>query len=256
MGLLNLRDKLLQAGLVTQEQAKKAEEDAKRKAEARRGPPNKGRRDEKREDRRERGPRPEPKPKRELTEAERIAAEEAAARREHEQFLAREREENRKRAVLDRQRQEKLRALALAHEIGERGEEAFHFVTRKNRVLRMYLTPEQIRRLEAGELAVIEKPLPAELSYSLVPREAAEEAVAIDVRAVRFYNRGNGETFGFKGEPPSATTEGEGDTADAPGEGRGEAPAAEASRAAPAAEAVESPETPPEEPTNEGSATA
>lgn len=221
MGLLNLREKLLQAGLVTEDQAKKAEADSKRK-EARGGAPAKGpaRRDDRRDERRERGPRPEPKPKREPTEAERIAAEEAAARREHEQFLAKEREENRKRAVLDRQRQEKLRALAAAHEVAERGDEAFHFVTRKNKVLRLYLSPEQIRRLEAGELAVIEKPLPAELSYALVTREAAEEAVATDAKAVRFYNRGNGETFGFKGEPPSAAPEGEAPT-DAPGESRG-----------------------------------
>lgn len=223
MGLLNLRDKLLQAGLVTEDQAKKAEADLKRKEErgAAPGKPGGGRRDERR------GPGPErpevkSRPKREPTEAERIAAEEAAARREHEQFLAREREENRKRAVLDRQRQEKLRALATAHEIAERGDEAFHFVTRKNRVLRMYLTPMQVQRLEEGQLAVIEKPLPAELSYALVTRAAAEEAVSVDVRAVRFYNRGNGETFGFKGEAPSAATESEGDaTADAPGEVRG-----------------------------------
>jgi uncharacterized protein YaiL (DUF2058 family) len=214
MGLLNLRDKLLQAGLVTEDQAKKAEADSKRR-DARGGAPAKG--PARRDDRREKGPRPEPKPKRELTEAERIAAEEAAARREHEQFLAKEREENRKRAVLDRQRQEKLRALAAAHEIAERGDEAFHFVTRKNKVLRIYLAPEQIRRLEAGELAVIEKPLPAELSYALVTRAAAEEAIATDAKAVRFYNRGNGETFGFMGEPPTAATEGEAPS-DAPGE--------------------------------------
>ena len=231
MGLLNLRDKLLQAGLVTEDQAKKAEADSKRK-EARGGAPAKappGRRDDRRDRGPKAGPRPEPKPRREPTEAERIAAEEAAARREHDAFIAREREENRKRAVLDRQRQEKLRALAAAHEVAERGDEAFHFVTRKNRVLRMYLTAEQVRRLEAGELAVIEKPLPAELSYALVTREAAEEAVAVDVKAVRFYNRGHGETFGFKGEAPSASTESEGEAAsDAPGEGRGgaaEAPA-------------------------------
>lgn len=253
MGLLNLRDKLLQAGLVTEDQAKKAEADSKRK-EARGAPAQgpAGRRDERRpdrrDDRRERGPRPEPRPKREPTEAERIAAEEAAARREHEQFLAKEREENRKRAVLDRQRQEKLRALAAAHEVAERGDEAFHFVTRKNRVLRIYLSAEQVRRLEAGELAVIEKPLPAELSYALVTREAAEEAIAVDAKAVRFYNRGNGETYGFKGELPSATSEGEAPV-DAPGEGRGGA--AEASEAAPPAAPATTPE-----PTDEGSATA
>lgn len=193
MGLQSLRDKLLQAGLVTEEQAKKAEADEAAAKRARRD--------------RKAGA---PKVHREPTPEEKLAAEEAAAHREKERLLQKEREENRKRALEDRRRQESLRALAEKHEIGERGDQPFHFVSRKNRLLRMYLTPEQVRRLEAGELAVIEKPLPAEITYALVPREAAEAAHAIDLKALRFYNRSEGQTFGFRGEAAAAHGEREG----------------------------------------------
>lgn len=199
MGFQSLRDKLLQAGLVNEEQAKKAEAEAQREARARRQ--GRGAR---------RGQRPpqqkgrEPRP---LTEEERRAREEEAAFRERERELNREREENRKRAAEDRKRLEALRALAERHEIAERGEEAFHYVSRKKKLLRLYLSPEQIRALEAGELAIIDKPTPAELAQSLVPREAAEEALKLDPRALRFYNRSPGETYGFAGEPSAETEE-------------------------------------------------
>jgi uncharacterized protein YaiL (DUF2058 family) len=200
MGLQSLRDKLLQAGLVTEEQARKSVADqasAKRprKETAARRPPN--------------APSA-PRVHRELTPEEKLAAEEAAAHREKERLLQKEREENRRRALEDRKRQESLRALAEKHEIAERGDQPFHFVSRKNKLLRLYLTPEQVRRLEAGELAVIEKPLPAEISYALVPREAAEAAHALDLKALRFYSRGAEESFGFKGEAATAHGEREG----------------------------------------------
>lgn len=193
MGFQSLRDKLLQAGLVNEEQAKKAEAEAQREARARRT----GRAARK-------GPKGRPQ-RRELSEEERRAREEEAAFRERERELNREREENRKRAVEDRKRMEALRALAEKHEISERGEEAFHYVSRKKKLLRLYLTPDQIRALEAGELAIIDKPTPAELGQALVPREAAEAALAIDPRAIRFYNRGEGETYGFSSEGKSGS---------------------------------------------------
>lgn len=190
MGFQSLRDKLLQAGLVNEEQAKRAEAEAaaeRRAARAKRQGPR-------------RGPKAEAKPPRELTEEERRAREEEAAFRERQRELERERQENRKRAAEDRKRMEALRAIAEKNEIEERGEEAFHYVSRKKKLLRMYLTAEQIAALERGELAIIDKPTPAELAQALVPRSAAEEALAIDPRAIRFYNRGEGETYGFMPE--------------------------------------------------------
>lgn len=192
MGFQSLRDKLLQAGLVNEEQAKKAEEEARRDARARRQGrgPRKGK-----------GPgAPQKAAPRPLTEEERRAREEEAAFRERERELNREREENRKRAAEDRRRLEALRALAEKHEVEERGDEPFHFVSRKRKLLRLYLTKEQIAALESGELAIIDKPTPAELGQALVTREAAEQALALDPRALRFYNRAPGETYGFASE--------------------------------------------------------
>ena len=220
MGLQSLRDKLLQAGLVTEDQAKKAEADIearKRNARDRReggGAPGR--------DNRGRGPggpgghagpkgqhargpghqaRPQ-QPPRELTEEEKKKREEEAAFREKERLLAKEREENRKRALEDRKKLESLRALCEQHEVTERGDEAFFFTSRKKKVMKIFLTPEQLKALEAGQLAIMDKPLPGELAIALVTREAAEQAVKIESRALRFYNRGGGETYGFKAEAP------------------------------------------------------
>ncbi len=201
MGLQSLRDKLLQAGLVTEDQAKTAE------TQQRPGPgPGKEAASAKPKDRRGGQGRPREAKAggggKALTPEEKLAREEEAAFRERERMLNRERDENRKRAAEDRKRLEGLRQAAEKHEVEERGEEAFHFTTRKKKVQRIYLTAEQLERLEAGDLAIIDKPLPGELSFALVSREGAERALALDSKAVRFYNRGFGQTFGFKAEPP------------------------------------------------------
>ncbi|HWV38280.1 MAG TPA: DUF2058 family protein [Vulgatibacter sp.] len=195
MGLQSLRDKLLQAGLVTEDQAKKAEE---AKA-ARRGPKAPDRANRRASD------RPQPgraAPAKALSPEEQRKREEDAAFRERERMLNREREENRRRAAEDRKKLEGLLAAAEKHEVTERGDEAFHFTTRRKKVQRIYLTADQLRKLETGDLAIIDKPTPAELSFALVTREGAERALALDPKAVRFYNRGFGQTFGFKAEAP------------------------------------------------------
>lgn len=196
MGLQSLREKLLQAGLIDEEQAKRAEAEAaaerRRAAQKRReSSPRSGR------------PKEEARKAQPLTEEERRAREEELAFRQRQRELKREREENRRRAQEDRKRMEALRAIAEKHEITERGDEPFFFVSRKKKLLRMYLTRAQIEALERGELAIIDKPTPAELVQALVPRAAAEEALAVDPRAIRFYNRGNGETYGFVSESNS-----------------------------------------------------
>jgi len=196
MGLQSLREKLLQAGLIDEEQAKRAEAEAaaerRRAAQKRReSSPRSGR------------PKEEARKAQPLTEEERRAREEELAFRQRQRELEREREENRRRAQEDRKRMEALRAIAEKHEITERGDEPFFFVSRKKKLLRMYLTRAQIEALERGELAIIDKPTPAELVQALVPRAAAEEALTVDPRAIRFYNRGNGETYGFVSESNS-----------------------------------------------------
>lgn len=220
MGLQSLRDKLLQAGLVTEDQAKKAEADieARKRAQKERrsgggqggGSQGGAGRGKGPGPRQAKGQRPQgnraqgqnQQPRRELTEEEKRRREEEAAFREKERLLAKEREENRKRALEDRKRLEGLRALCDKFEVTERGDEAFHFTSRKKKVMRMYLTPEQLTALENGELAIVDKPMPGELATALVTREAAEEAVKLDPKAIRFYNRGGGETYGFKRDAP------------------------------------------------------
>src|SRR5919197_445940 len=69
------------------------------------------------------------------------------------------------------------------------GEQAFYFVTRKNRLRRMELTPDLARKLEAGEVAVVERPEPDRIEHSIVPASTAERILELSSRAVRFYNR-------------------------------------------------------------------
>lgn len=243
MGLQSLRDKLLQAGLVTEDQAKKAEADIearKRTQKERRsgggqgggGGKGKGPGPRQAKGQRPQGNRaqaPSQQPRRELTEEEKRRREEEAAFREKERLIAKEREENRKRAVEDRKRLEGLRALCEKFEVTERGDEAFHFTSRKKKVMRMYLAPAQLSALENGELAIVDKPMPGELATALVTREAAEEAVKLDPKAIRFYNRGGGETYGFKRDAPlpgeEAATESEAHEEPAEGAAEGSAEA-------------------------------
>ncbi|WP_157370748.1 DUF2058 family protein [Vulgatibacter incomptus] len=266
MGLQSLRDKLLQAGLVSEDQAKKAEADRAAKPTNRESapprregapprresaPPRRDGAPPRREgapQRREGAPAPQraqaarparpqerqekqAKPAKELTPEQQKAREEEAAFAERERMLNREREDNRKRAVEDRKRLEGVRAAAERFEVTERGGEAFFFTTRKKKVQRIYLTAEQLQRLESGDLAIIDKPLPAELSFSLVTREGAERALALDPKALRFYNRGFGQTFGFKAESSKFDENAEADAA--------EGEEAEAAEVAPASNEAE-----------------
>ncbi|HEY0839866.1 MAG TPA: DUF2058 family protein [Vulgatibacter sp.] len=229
----SLRDKLLQAGLVSQDQAKKAEEGPK----GPKGPSKPHERPKQAAPRRQQPASAKAlSPAKPLSPEEQKKREEDAAFRERERMLNREREENRKRAAEDRKKLDGLREASEKHEVTERGDEAFHFTTRKKKVQRIYLTPAQLQRLEAGDLAIIDKPLPGELSWALVTREGAERALALDPKALRFYNRGFGQTFGFKAEapPPGADLSAEGDV-----ESDEEAPAGDEVTASEAGEGAE-----------------
>ena len=53
----------------------------------------------------------------------------------------------------------RLRALVVASQVPiEKGDCAFHFVTRKGRVRRLELCEAQVKQLEAGTLAIVERP--------------------------------------------------------------------------------------------------
>ena len=99
----------------------------------------------------------------------------------------------RKQVELDRA----LRDLVLANTVPvEPGATPFYFVTRKNKLRRLELTPEQAKRLEAGELAVVERPDPDKIDHALVTPAIAEQLLKLSERAVRFLNK-EGVKVGF-----------------------------------------------------------
>ncbi|GMU00848.1 hypothetical protein KH5H1_49680 [Corallococcus caeni] len=83
-----------------------------------------------------------------------------------------------------------LRELVLGAQVPqEPGETTFYFMTRKGKLRRMELSPAQAKQLEDGELGVVERPEPAQIEHSLVPAAAAEQMYALSAKAVRFFNR-------------------------------------------------------------------
>ncbi|MBS2031307.1 MAG: DUF2058 family protein [Deltaproteobacteria bacterium] len=171
----SLRDKLLQAGVVSREQADQsaARAEAERRA------------------RKEKKAAPPP----------------PAAPVESEK--ERERRLNREAA----NRQKEIRALCDAHGIDTTGEQTFFFRTRKRELRRMHLTPEQVAALEKGELAIVDRPNGNERPYALVPRNVAEQVLALEQKAIRFWAKAPGESYGFEEDdaapaaaPPSTSS--------------------------------------------------
>jgi len=174
----NLRDKLLKAGLVTAEQAEKAE-----KTEP---PP----RPERHRDRpapasgKTAGPWLVVRPQRLSTipELPPLAGSKASQRLE---------------AKRQQERDRRLRERVLGAQVPvEPGERTFYFVTRKNRLRRLELSDSQAEALEQGRLAVVERPDPAQIEHALVPAELALSLVAEFPKAVRFLNA-PGSPVGF-----------------------------------------------------------
>ncbi|WP_141591689.1 DUF2058 family protein [Myxococcus sp. AB056] len=214
----NLRDKLLKAGLVTEDQAKKVETKPSQ-AEARRPGPQEGgrsggnrpppRRDDNRTPggppRAEGGGRPSGgrpgggRPGGGFGGAPRHGGgpqhgrpAAAAAERAIPKLppmpgsKAYQRAESKRQVELDRA----LRELVLGSQVPvEAGETAFYFMTRKGKLRRLELSPAQAKQLEEGELGVVERPEPAQIEHSLVPSSAAEQMFALSKKSVRFLNR-------------------------------------------------------------------
>lgn len=191
----SLRDKLLKAGLVTEESAKKAEAEKAAKPPPR--PPSSERPRDSRPPREDRPPRENrPPPRRDDRGAPppRFQAESRLPKLPPLQGSKEaHRLQARKQVELDRQ----LRELVLANTVAiEPGATPFYFVTRKNKLRRLELTPEQAKRLESGELAVVERPDPDKIEHALVTPAIAEELLKLSERAVRFLNK-EGTKVGF-----------------------------------------------------------
>ena len=195
--MLSLKDKLMQAGLVTEEQAKKAESQPAPAAPARR-------------------PSFSPPVRNPVAESRIPKLPPLPGSRQHQ------REESKKQLELDRA----LRELVVGAEVPvEVGATTFHFVTRKGKLRRLELSEAQAKKLELGELAVVERPDPGEISHALVPPETAFALMPLSHRAVRFFAR-EGVKVGF--------VDGESEEPVEAAAASSEVPAVEAPAAAPA----------------------
>ena len=202
----SLRDKLLKAGLVTEDAAKKAELEKAAKPAA--GPASsheRPRRDDRppRRDDRPPPPRGDDRPPPRRDDRPPPPRRDFAPRKEPESRLPKlpplqgskeaHRLQARKQVELDRS----LRELVLANTVpAEVGATAFYFVTRKNKLRRLELTEAQAKRLELGELAVVERPDPDKIEHALVTPEIAQQMLKLSERAVRFLNK-EGAKVGF-----------------------------------------------------------
>lgn len=200
----SLKDKLLKAGLVSEDAAKKAETQAPapRQHQARPPPPA----------RTQARPRPpplsEPAPSR-LPRFAPLPGSAAAAR-----------EASKKQLELDRKIREKVMASQV---LIDDGATPFYFVTRKNKLRRLTLTQPQADRIRTGELAIVERPDPDKIDYALVPPEVAKELMQLSSKTVRFLNAG-ADSVGFVSDEDLERRASE---ADAPDDGAEEAQATE-----------------------------
>jgi uncharacterized protein YaiL (DUF2058 family) len=91
----------------------------------------------------------------------------------------------------------RLRALVMASQVPiEPGNCAFHFVTRKGKVRRLEIAEAQVKLLEEGALAIVERPDPGQIEHALVPQTTADQMLSLSEKSVRFYNR-KGAPIGF-----------------------------------------------------------
>jgi len=166
----SLRDKLLKAGVVTAEQAQQSK--AKEEAD--------------RQKKRDRAHKPAPAPP--------VRVERVESEKDRERRLNREMAE----------RQKQIRAICDASEVSDRGEQAFFYRTRRGQLRRLYLTPAQVESLQKGDLAIVDRPNGQDRPHALVPRATADEVLKLEVKAIRFWARAPGESYGFEDEPASA----------------------------------------------------
>lgn len=218
----SLRDKLLKAGLVSEDAAKKAESEKTAPRQARPASNDRS------------GDRPRPPPRRDDRPPRR---DDRPPRREEARGDVRvpklppmqgSKEANRQAARKQLELDKTLRELVLANTVPvDAGATPFYFVTRKNKLRRLELTEAQAKMLEKGELAVVERPDPDKIEHALVSPAIAEQMRALSERSVRFLNK-EGAKVGFLTDEEISQRAAEADApADAP-EPAAEKPAEEA----------------------------
>jgi uncharacterized protein YaiL (DUF2058 family) len=188
----NLRDKLLKAGLVTQDQIKEAEKPkpAPRPAPAKKAQPAQG------ESPAHGGPQPKGGLPARLSEEERQRREAFAL---HDAEVAELRRKDAAKAAEARMQSERartLRALVAEHKLqGTLGEVAFHYVKRSGKIGKLALTAEIAQLLERGDAAVVEDP--GQPECVVVPAKAAETFYKVDAKSIRFW-AGPQKPLGFE----------------------------------------------------------
>lgn len=165
----NLRDKLLKAGLVSEEAARKSTKEASAGANA--SPKT-------------RAAPPAHKPAPTIPRLPPLALPGTKAFQRLE-------------ALKQQEEDKRLRDLVTSAQVPvEPGEHAFHFITRKGKLRRLNLSEAQAKQLESGALAVVERPEPAMIEHSLVPAATAEAIFVWSPKSVRFFNK-EGSPIGF-----------------------------------------------------------
>ncbi len=238
----SLRDKLLKAGLVSEEAAKKAESEKKAppqsSAPSRRDDRPPPRRDDRPPPRRDDRPPPPRRDERPYTPRE------DTSRLPKFAPLPGSKEAHRLQAKKQLESDRNLRERVLATQVAkETGDTPFYFVTRKNKLRRLELSADQAKKLETGELAVVERPDPDQIEHALIPADVARELLPNHPKAVRFLNA-PGAAVGFLSETEISSRSHEA-TSGETHESHDEEPAAPAEAAAetPPAAAPEAPAT-------------
>lgn len=229
----NLRDKLLKAGLVTEDQAQQAKQrDAEHKAKGRdRGerPPRAA--SESGTDRPYRSNGPSNRPPRGNHTARRDERHDRPERSVPKlPPLPGSKEYQRQEAAKQRAIDLALRELVMGGQVPvEPGAKTFYFVTRKGKLRRLELSEAQAQLLETGKLAVVERQEPAQIEHSLVPPEVAEKMLALYPKSVRFLNK-EGVAVGFLSDDEvkaQAAADAQGDTSETSSEPASEEPVAQ-----------------------------
>jgi len=155
----SLRDKLVKAGLVTEQQAREADRKPQTKP-------------------------PEPERAPPLDAPGSVAK---PAGNSPPSSRAEQRRESQRQLELDRNLLELVIRSQVAQESGQR---AFYFMTRKGKARRWELSEAQAKLLEEGKLAIVERREPGGIEHSLVPSPIAETMAELAPASVRFYNLG------------------------------------------------------------------
>jgi uncharacterized protein YaiL (DUF2058 family) len=111
---------------------------------------------------------------------------------------AAQRQQSQKQLELDRKIRTRVLEAAVAQEAGS---QVFYFVTRKGKARRLDLSEDQAKRLESGELAVVERPDPGQIEHALVPAAVALQLKELSEKVVRFLNL-PGVAIGFEETDP------------------------------------------------------